>query len=316
MCIDSGKTVTAAVLLVLLGAVAVPAQQSNRFRSMSPDKLLDAWRSSARNERVLIVEAMLEQRLASTATLRAAARSGDVETRRLACTLLGELRDDGAVGALLAATSDPDRGVRARAVSALRQIGDASAVPRLRELVRGASDRAVLKRAVVALGTLGDASDVSALRPLLAHADLSVRVVAAGALAMLDNGEGEDILLAAVDAGDPIAQRNATFALGYLDTPDAQARLEAILADPNGRWRSEALMALTQRQRRQLGAAGQVAVLMQLASGRDRQAAMWAVEELSDLATPAASQALASIGARRGMRADSARVRARVAEGR
>jgi HEAT repeat protein len=82
------------------------------------------------------------------------------------------------------------------------------------------------------------------LQAYLEDPDESVRVNAAAALAMLGSDAGEAVLLAATESGDPQARREATYALGYLDSLASVQRLWAIASDPRAggarkrRWRS------------------------------------------------------------------------------
>lgn len=304
---------SAVAVAALIGA---PAFGQNQYRSMTPQSLIQAWKLAPPPERPQIAAALLDNRSAGLATLRAQATSGDLESKLLAVGMLGELRDAGALPALLAATADQDEAVQARAVSALRAIGNSAAAPRLRQLVRTTASRAVLKRAIVALGKLGGGADVSLLRPFLSHQDETVRVIAAGALAMRGNVEGQDFVLAAIDSADPLAQKNATLALGYLDTAEARNRIAQILNDPAGRWKSYALMAQALQDRRGQTPQQEAAILEGVTRARDRVAATWAMAELTDLGTPEALQALQRLTGRRGRTGSAAQVRLQIAEGR
>jgi len=309
------RVVFAAALVLGVG-ISAPATAQNRFRGMPPQSLVDAWERSTKAERPQITEALLENRAATVTTLRTEAVAGDTSRKMLACAMLGQLRDTGSVPTLLTATRDGDARVQERAVTALRVIGDPSAAPRFRQLIRTAPSRALLKRALAGLGKVGAAHDVALIRPLLSDPDETVQVMAAAALAMLGNAEGQDFLLAAIDGDNPLAQKNATLALGYLDTPEARSRLVEIIDDPYARWKSYALMAQALQDRRAQTPAQSVATLDRLARGRDRLAAMWALEELADLGTPEAAQALQAIAGHKGRRADVAQVRLEAMEGR
>lgn len=302
--------------LMVLAAIGGPALGQNLYRSMNPQSLMQAWKQAPPTDRPQIADALLDNRAATLQLLRAQATSGDAESKRVACGMLGELRDTGALPALLAATADPDEEVQARAVTALRSIGNTAAAPRLRQLVRTTPSRAVLKRAIVALGKLGGGADIALIRPFLAHADQTVQVIAAGALAMRGNREGQDFLLAAIDSDDPLAQKNATLALGYLDTAEARARITQILNDPASRWKSYALIAQTLQDRRGLSPAADATTLENLARGRDRVASTWAMTELTDSDTPEALQALQRLTGRSGRRGTVAQARLKIAEGR
>jgi hypothetical protein len=312
----TGQCVRWGTAAALAAVVAVPARAQNPFLGMSPENLIDAWKSAEPPQRPLIADALLDSRAAALPVLRTAAATGDLQTRRLACAMLGHLRDHGALPALLAATADPDEEVQASAVSALRALGEGAALPRLRQLARTTTKRAVLKRALVALGKFGTPADIALLRPFLSDADETVRVIAAGALAMHGNIEGQDFLLEALQSSDPLAQKNATFALGYLGTPEAQQAITRILADPNGHWKSYALMAQTVQQRRTQTPPQAVASLEGLVRGHDQVAATWALDELTDMTDPGAAQALRRLSVPPGRFAAAAQIRIKIQEGR
>lgn len=278
--------------------------------------ILGAWRAATPGERLALLGNMLDDRATTTAALQAAVVAGDAQTRAAACALLGELRDRTALPALLAATRDPEDSVQAQAVSALRNLRDPAAAPRLRALVRGPADRGIRKRAMVALAGVGTASDRAVVRPLLSDPDETVRTIAAGSLAMLGSAEAEDVLLAAVDGDNPAAQKNATYALGFLGTATARARLEEILADPAGRWKSYAIMAIAESDAMSQPPSARASALEQLARGSDRIVVHWALDRLSESAGPEADAALQRLSSRPGKPGQRAAVRLRTREGR
>jgi HEAT repeat protein len=303
-------------LLVASVAAASVAYGQNQYEMMAPGALMQAWMSGNPADKPAIAQALIDNRAASTAALRDAVISGDAATRAFACSMLAELRDVDSVPALLTASGDQDERVQGRAVSALRDIGDPRALPRLRELLQTAPSPGVLKRALAGIGKLGTAGDRGLVRPLLAHPDEGVRVMAAGALAMLGSAGGQDVLLDATERDDPGAQKNATYALGFLGTPEATARLNEILADPNGQWKSYAVMALAQHERASQSPPQQAATLERLARGRDRLVAGWALDELTDLPVPEAVQVIQQLASGKGVLGEKARFRLKVREGR
>jgi len=134
---------------------------------------------------------------------------------------LGDTRDSRALGPLIGATKDKDRGVAASAVNALGWLGDAAAVPVLVESLR--------------------------------HEDPVVRTMAAQGLRMLQfriHGEAAppgavDALLAALGDTDPHVRGAAADTLGWFRDPRAVEPLMAILqADPAAFPRDRAAVAL------------------------------------------------------------------------
>ncbi len=104
----------------------------------------------------------------------------------------------------------------------LGRIGERKAIPVLRELLAKGDPEAAL-----ALGELGDRESIPALRNLLAHRDLSPRVAASTALALLDDQESAQRIGAMDVAGVakriwPVLQGRATAdgAALALDRPD------------------------------------------------------------------------------------------------
>jgi HEAT repeat protein len=300
----------------LLAALTAPAEAQNAYRGLPPEALMRAAEQAPAVERGALLEAFLDDRAGSLSVLRNEARSGSREAKLLAAGMLAEMRDSGAVAALLDASKDADEQVRQSALAALRTLGDRRAARRFRELVRSGGRGGPLKLAAAGLGKVGGPADLALLRGLLANGDESVRVTAAGALAMLGSDEGLQVLLDAVDGDNPLAQKNATYALGFVRAAAASERLQRLLDDPQGRWKSYALIASAQRQQAAQSRADQIASLTLLGRGRDRIAADWAIDQLTDLEGPEATEVLRELGTRSGPLGAKARLRARVREGR
>ncbi len=294
--------------------LAGETRAQGRYAGQTPRQLVDNFRRVGPADIEEVAGEIFARRGESVATLRAMLATGNRQDKELACALLGELRDRSAIDALLAATFESDGRVKGRAVSALHKVGDNRAVPRLRQLVRTEAIPGTLKRAIVGLGKMGKDADVSLLRPYLAHADESVRVTAAGAMAMLGNGEGEDILLAATRGSNPAAQREATGVLGYLPTSNARARLQEILDDPNGAWKSYALIAQAIQAQRGASAADKATSLEAMARSGNRIVAGWALDALSDAPSPEATQAMRRLSLRPSRIGRRAQLRLRVRE--
>jgi len=307
----------ALVVPVLLAAAPALAQNGNAYRGLPARDLVRVAERAPVNERPAILEAMLERRAETLPVLRQEARAGTPAGRLLAIGMMAEMRDDGGVLALLDAAADRDEGVQRAALAALRTLADPRAGKRFRQLVRTNGRGGALKIAAAGLGRIGTAADRALLRALLDNPDEGVRVHAAGALAMLGSDEGEAVLLSALDGDNPIAQKNATYALGFVRTPAARERLQRILDDPAGEWKSYALIALAQQRRASESEAEELAELALLGRGRDRIAADWAIEELTDLDIDGATELLRELGAsRHGPLGTKARLRAKVREGR
>ena len=287
--------VTLALVLVVFSVGRIEAQPQNRFAAMGPRALVGEWPRASRPDRERIADAIAEGGEPSLAVLRDVTATGSRDEKVFACSMIAELRDKDGVPAVLSATTDKDVEVRRRAATALRILGDIRARPRMRALLQSAEDLGVQKSALATLGKIGARSDRARVRPFLAHADPEVRVVAAIALAMLGDMGGRDVLLTAIASNNPGAQKQATFGLGYLDDPASRAHLQAILDDPGGHWKSYAAIAIAARDMQSTSAAEKVAILAPIARGRSRIANRWALEQLTDIATPEARAVIGTL---------------------
>lgn len=281
-------------LWVCIGAPAF-AQTKLDYRSASPRALLQALQIAPREEQDAIAAALVARRAQVLPALRDSARSGAPREKVLALSLLVEMRDRDGVDAMVAASRDADVLVRRRAATTLRIMADPRSAARLRELVQTESDLGVRKSAVVALGRLGQRQDVVLIAPLLGAADDGLRVVAAGALAMLGDERGLRLVLAATNHSDPGVQKSATYALGLFRASAAGERLQAILDDPNGAWKSYALIAQAERRLALQSTAEQIESLDTLARGRSRSLAAWAVDRLTDIGSADAVDVLRKV---------------------
>lgn len=321
MSIDSNlfKSFMLSFLFVLsISPVAAHEQPpiENQFKEMSPKKLIGYWKNASRADRGKIEEALLENRSLSLPGLREAVSSGSSQEKMLAADFLVEMRDKESIDVLLAATINPDERVQVRMIIALRDIGDSRALVRMRELVRTTQGGPVLKSSLVALGRLGSSSDLALIRSWLSHGDESVRVNAAAALAMLGSSEGQEILLRSTNSEDLLPRVEAIVALGYLRTTEARSRLEEIINDPEGHWKSEALVASAQQRLATISAQEKVEHLGMLAYGFNRYVASWAVDQLSDLDTPEVVDLLRGLASRGGKIGEKAHRRLRSREAR
>ena len=288
------------VLWCLLASASLPAfgQSQLDLRNASPRALVQAWQSAPRNQQAAIAAAMVARRAQVLPVLRDSARSGDAREKLFACSMIAEMRDRDGVDAVVAATADPEVRVRRRAATALRILADGRSAARLRELVRSDSDLGVLKTSLAALGRLGLKRDIGLVAPFLSHGDEGVRVVAAGALGMLKDERGLALIVQATYSVDPAVQKSATYALGLFAAPAAGARLQAILDDPQGAWKSYALIAQAERRLAPQSSAERVRTLDGLASGRSRSLAEFAVDRLTDIGTADAIAVLRKVRSR------------------
>lgn len=292
------------------------AQAQGRFAGHNARALVEEFRKAPPQDVGEIAAELVDRRAEAVVALRAMLATGTSDDRKLACAMLGELRDHDSVDALLAASFDPDVEVTGRAVSALRTLADARAAGRFRQLVQDAPSPGVRRRAMVGLGKVGATPDLTLLRPYLADSDEAVRVIAATAMAMLGSGEGEDVLLAATRSDNPMAQKDATGALGYLSSTTARERLEQILNDPDGAWKSYAIIAQALQATAAASTHEQAATLETLARSGNRVVASWALDELTDSPSSESTAAIRRLSTRPSRIGRRAQLRLRVKEGR
>lgn len=287
-----GVRVFAGLLLALFVAAPVAAQSRLDVRTAQPRALVQAWRNAAPADRAAIAEALIARRAQTLPTLRDTARTGDQQEKLFALSMIAEMRDRAGVDTVVGATTDGDVKVRRRAATTLRLLADGRAAARLRAITQSETDLGVLKSALAALGRLGQQRDIQLIAPFLLHGDRGVTVVAAGSLAMLGDERGLEIVLAGTYSADPGVQKSATYALGLFTAADAGVRLQEILADPQGAWKSYALIAQAERSLAAQSKTQQVASLDTLAHGRSRTLAEWAVDRLTDIGGADAAAAL------------------------
>ena len=263
------------------------------LREKRPSKLLDEWRGASRKHRSDIESVLLAKGAEARQALRDRVARGRAEEKRMACDLLGLSRDDSSVDTLLGATKDDDPTVRRGAIHALTRVKNPRAIERLREIISGDSDTGAQKSALAALGEISTSADLPRVRALLASDNESVRITAAGVMAMLGDDSAEPIVLQGTSSQDQLSRVTATFHLGHFDTEVARERLNSILADPAGSWKSYARIALANQDLRAVrGKAAQLDRLAILAADGDTTVARWAIERLADDRGPQAIAAL------------------------
>jgi len=108
--------------------------------------------------------------------------------------------------------NDPEPAVRAHAVYAVAQAGNAEALPRLMEALRD-PHALVRDAAVLAVALLGDEA-VDALSRSLAEEDTQLRILALDALGRIDTIRSRSILAKWVETEEPAVRQAAEWALG------------------------------------------------------------------------------------------------------
>jgi HEAT repeat protein len=210
------------------------------------------------------------------------------------------LADGRATQALIAASQDPDREVRLRAVTALGalgplgQAGASEAVPRLSTLL-GDADTEVARAAAQALGRGGEVQVQPALLHALGAIDRRVRRAAGDALVELA-GRGDALgsiqaLLAWLSTAPPHARADGLVVLGGLLRHQPEAHARALLV--SGAEGSDA--ALAESSLTALGLArdpAAVAPLVRMLDTTAPERRHLVVQALGEIGGPAARQAL------------------------
>lgn len=156
-----------------------------------------------------------------------------------ALAVYGEL----ATELLIAALGHEKDFIRANAVEALGEIGDAGAIePLITALKYG--DWEVRRGATIALGLIGDARAVEPLITALKYEDLEVRRRAAMALESIGDSRAVEPLIAVLKDRTSFIRKGATTALGKIRDPRAVEPLIAALKDEEDFVRKSAADAL------------------------------------------------------------------------
>lgn len=272
--------------IVSVFAAPKQPQDPNRLTNKSPVQLLELWDDASRAEQRAIQEKLIDDISVFIPILRNKVLVGTQKQKLFACAIIAEVRDVNSVPILLQAIDDPDDKVKTRAISSLRRLKANQAATKIRQQIPKAKSKGILKASLAALGTLGTSQDISAIRNFLSDSDESVQVNAAAAMALLGNYQGQDILLAATQSSSSGVKKEATYSLGFFDTTEAKDRLQEILSDPNGQWKSYAKIALVQQELLNKAIAQQLIILEATANDSNQRVAEWAVEKISDIDVP------------------------------
>ena len=225
----TGGEESAAALTDLLGS-GVSATAVQRAA------LLEAWRLGAR---------------APIAALLTHARNADPVARRNAVYALARLRTVRGAPALVEALADPEASVRAAALRGLSRVLTDSAhvspddvVSRIRPLL-GDGDAHVRVNALRALATFHDSTLAALALPLAADPDLNVAVQAETTLGVLGGARAVAALQPGLASATFALRRQAAIALAQADSTAGVATATALLTGgPDWRWRSVAAEAL------------------------------------------------------------------------
>jgi beta-lactamase regulating signal transducer with metallopeptidase domain/HEAT repeat protein len=216
-----------------------------------------------------------------------ALRASDVDTRQVAVEALGDTQPANRSLDLLAQIirSDPDQGVRLKAVETLSDVRDDRASAVLRDLVTRSNDPYVQIKATEALGDAAKSDDdVRALVSVAkTHPSFDVRKKAIETLGDVQRvpSAGNALVEIVRSNADPELRRNAIDALGNIRSESADAALRAVALgnDPEG-LRRQAMEAYTENV--ESGAAVEFLKSI-IANDSSRRIRLSALEILSEL---------------------------------
>lgn len=286
-----------AVLSFPILAQAAPnsPQDPNLLSDKTPSQLVELWDEASPPQRSLIYEKLFDNIPDAVPVLRDKILTGSQKQKLLACSVVAEMRDTNSIPILIQAMDDLDNKVKTRAIVSLKDLHAKEAANKIRQQMPKEKNKAVLKVSIAALGTLGNKGDISGLKAYLSDSDESVRVNAAAALALLGNYEGENILLVATQNANPAVKKEATYSLGFVNTTASRNKLQEIINDPNGQWKSYAQIAIGQQELTNNTAAQQMKLLEGLVKDKNPRVADWAVEKIAGIDIPQADDILKEI---------------------
>ncbi|MBK9070305.1 MAG: HEAT repeat domain-containing protein [Myxococcales bacterium] len=241
----------------------------------------------------------------NTITLEAALHDighGSPRARALAAHALGDATGATAEeaaqvhDALLRALTDSRLEVRAEAAASLGAIGAKRPTPQvIAALIAAIDDQAspVRQAALIALGAIGDRSAFPALLAASSHELPDVRYQAITSLAEIDPASAYDHVIAALADQDPQVVAAAALALGAIGDGRAAGHLSRLLEHHVRDVQLEAACALAELHD------DRGVEILRGALAREQEA-MYAIDALATLATPAAGDALATALTMRG----------------
>ena len=229
----TGGDAAAAALGDLLGSGTTAGAATSAVQRSA---LLEAWRLGAR---------------APTPALIVQARNADAVARGNAIYALARLRTARGVPALVEALADPEASVRAVALRGLSrvltdsaQLSSRDVVSRIRPLL-GDGDSHVRVNALRALATFHDSTLAPLVLPLAADPDLNVAVQAETTLGVLGGAPAVAALQAGLGSATFALRRQAAIALAQADSAAGVAAATTLLTDgTDWRWRSVAAEAV------------------------------------------------------------------------
>lgn len=264
----------------------VPGQVDSRDE---PERLISLLASKDRTvpKREALAR-LLENRAANLPLVRKAAREGDLETRLMALRLLAEIRDPQAAGIAGDSLDSEESSIRRRAGSSLMILEDDTQLAKVIARLAVEKDTGALKSLIAAAGSSHRVAAAASLRPFLRHANRSVRVNTAIALAKLGSMEAFATILEGLEGADPQARREAVYGLGFFTRRRQAARAAArgIIDNPAGTWKGEAGISLLRLQL--AGMPTRLEPLTEAASSGHPRVQAWAIQEIAGLAEPGA----------------------------
>ncbi|MEN6308290.1 MAG: HEAT repeat domain-containing protein [Anaerohalosphaeraceae bacterium] len=257
-----------------------------------PAELIKQWEGSSHGEQEAIQDLLFDNITESSLELRNKIVTGTQKEKLFACKMIAQMKDAESVPTLIQAIDDPSDKIKARAILSLKELHANQAADGVRQQMLKTKSKSVLKVSMIALGSFGDSQDVPRLRAYLPDTgfrtrgllpDESVCVNAAAALALLGKYDGQALLLRATHSTNPVVKKEAIYSLGFVNTSDSQRRLQEIISDPNGQWKSYAEMALTQQKLMTSNTPQKIQILEKLVKDKSPRLSEWAVERIAEI---------------------------------
>lgn len=232
---------------------------------------------------------LLLNRETSLPHLRQAAKESEQSIRMLALRILAEIKDPQAAVIAGESLASADVKIRRRAGTILMILKDSTQLQKALARLPVENDTGALKSLIAAIGSSGKAEAAASIRPYLRHANRSVRVNTAIALAHLGSMEGFGEIIAGLESRiDMPARREATYGLGFFSGQEKRARnlARSIINDPSGIWKGEAEISLLRLEMARTP--DKLKLLSAATSTGHRLVRNWAIGQIAEMNSPAA----------------------------
>jgi HEAT repeat protein len=286
-------------LLIILAPFVSAQDESDPesgFLMASPGKLLELYESATRLDlQNAIGDALIAKREESLPVLRQILMTGTEKQKLLSLSLLIEMRDEQSGDILVETLKDDSLKVQRRTAYALGYLRHEKALEPLIVKLKNTEDIGLIKSILAGLGMLRNKEAIPFIRQYLNHADSSVRVNAAIALAWLGSEEAISEVIQASRNLDNQTSREGTFGLGFFQDQRAHERLQEILATSKTLWQTDAEISLLRRELFKSDLQERLGLLRKVLNHPNKRIRSWAIDEIVELGTPESIEELRSL---------------------